>query len=820
VDGDAFAELVTGNTAWIGYHDMGFEAGCTDDRHPGIGGDIEAVSFVWTDGSPSDYENWAGGEPNDWQAGQARCDGTGNEDCTETWRSGDNWNDANCDGAKPYICGVCPFNARNPTMYAYFSDAADKATAEFQCIIGGGHLASLHSEADSDTLDAMIDDNGGGSTWIGYHDRAAEAGCTDDRHAGIGGLIEATTFIWTDGTESDYEDWAGGEPNDWQDGQARCDGTGNEDCTEIWRSGQDWNDANCDGSKPYICGYPGDGLNWGDVVNVAAGLPTGGCAFDSTPLTTNHALGGNQAGPNGVRRCGAASSSTVGWGGEPDRAIDGNPDGSWGSGSCTHTDDPGSVIPGVHWWQVDLGSSVVVQAVELYHRTDCCQTRLMGATVYVSTSDDYTTTGTACGEVDDHLGQPDITDCGGVSGQYVTVERMNMVITICELAVMAVPAGGGCSGSFSVASDNAYALYINGDYQANVNGGRTNVANCDTATNQFGDPYTGCNWQSVDLHEFSSLPGPLTIGVDALDAGGTGGWIGTAVVNGVEVPTNDRWRCFHGEETAGQNGGWSDVNAGWHGDAPPDGWMMPDFDDSAWPYANSLGANGVGPWGDVNREMGDVDDGGLGVISASSEWIWSVDADAHNDVYCRITIPCGGDVVFSEDFEDADALSRWQGKDGAATPWSATIEDGGANGSDKALKMNACASGGDAYSADTFMCTPDSPCLISFWTKGRIWQGFSEQFPGPHIWTATAQDYEGQMIATPSSSPEDQDWRLIEYVFPSVGIYSSSNGEVEADWIHGGGVIGANPIRFVFESFGWSGACDTTWVDDISVIAL
>lgn len=212
-----------------------------------------------------------------------------------------------------------------------------------------------------------------------------------------------------------------------------------------------------------------------------------------------------------------------------------------------------------------------------------------------------------------------------------------------------------------------------------------------------------------------------------------------------------------------------------------------------------MGANGVGPWGDVNREMGAVDDGGLGTISASSEWIWSTDADAHNDVYCRLTVPCGGNVVFSEDFEDADAIGRWRGKSNAATPWSATIEDGGANGSSKGLKMNACASGGDAYSDGTFMCTPTAPCLISYWTKGRIWQGFSEQFPGPHIWTATAQDYDGMMIMTPHTSPEDQDWTLISYVFPMVAIDSTSDGTVEDEFVHGGGQIGANPIRFIFE---------------------
>ena len=91
--------------------------------------------------------------------------------------------------------------------------------AEDNCIASyGGHLASAHSQADSDAFNDMIDDNGGGSTWIGYHDMGFEAGCTDDRHQGIGGNIAAATFVWVDSSPSDYENWAGGEPNDWQAG--------------------------------------------------------------------------------------------------------------------------------------------------------------------------------------------------------------------------------------------------------------------------------------------------------------------------------------------------------------------------------------------------------------------------------------------------------------------------------------------------------------------------------------------------------------------------------------------------------------------------
>ena len=204
----------------------------------------------------------------------------------------------------------------------------------------------------------------------------------------------------------------------------------------------------------------------------------------------------------------------------------------------------------------------------------------------------------------------------------------------CEPSVRA----GGCSGSFSIAVDNAYALYINGQYQSNVNGGATNVAGCDQATNPSGDPYTGCNWQSIDLHEFNNIPGPVTFAVDALDAGGIGGWIGTAVVNGVTYDStpNSAWRCTSGDPAAhGQDGGWSQVNPGWHGDPPPYGWARSHFDDSDWRPPTSIGAYDSGPWNIQNNQ------GSLGTLSPSSQWLWTEDADQHNDIYCRLTVQCG-----------------------------------------------------------------------------------------------------------------------------------------------------------------------------------
>ena len=60
-----------GNGAWIGLSD-----------------EISENSFIWNDGTPYDYSNWIGGNPDNY---------ANNEDCTMTnWNGFGAWNDANC----------------------------------------------------------------------------------------------------------------------------------------------------------------------------------------------------------------------------------------------------------------------------------------------------------------------------------------------------------------------------------------------------------------------------------------------------------------------------------------------------------------------------------------------------------------------------------------------------------------------------------------------------------------------------------------------------------------------------------------------------
>lgn len=87
------------------------------------------------------------------------------------------------------------------------------------------------------------------------------------------------------------------------------------------------------------------------------------------------------AAPEGVNlaRSARVRQSSVGWGGEAGRAVDGRVDGDYRHGSVSHTlPRRGS------WLEVDLGEAVAVARVVIHNRTDCCADHLDGARVELS----------------------------------------------------------------------------------------------------------------------------------------------------------------------------------------------------------------------------------------------------------------------------------------------------------------------------------------------------------------------------------------------------------------------------------------------------
>jgi len=70
-----------------------------------------------------------------------------------------------------------------------------------------------------------------------------------------------------------------------------------------------------------------------------------------------------------------ATQSSLGFGGTPDRAVDGNLSGRFGDGSVTHTDDAVATGSPV-FWEVDLGGDFNLNEIAIFNRTDCCNERL------------------------------------------------------------------------------------------------------------------------------------------------------------------------------------------------------------------------------------------------------------------------------------------------------------------------------------------------------------------------------------------------------------------------------------------------------------
>ena len=192
---------------------------------------------------------------------------------------------------------------------------------------------------------------------------------------------------------------------------------------------------------------------FGTSENLALGLPNGDCYSSMHDGGAYHEY--NCAVPPcymGPRVCGAASQSSLAYGGEPGRAIDGNPAGRWGEHSCSHTMDAPA------WFQLDLGHAAFVDRVDVWHRTDCCQDRLESANIVISSTPDFHA-GEVCSQISDHTQEPEISLCGGrLEGRYVTVDISangggtsgGSIVALCEIAVFGLSAGG-----FTGADDRA-----------------------------------------------------------------------------------------------------------------------------------------------------------------------------------------------------------------------------------------------------------------------------------------------------------------------------------------------------------------------------
>lgn len=127
------------------------------------------------------------------------------------------------------------------------------------------------------------------------------------------------------------------------------------------------------------------------------------------------------------------AQSSVAWDGYPARAVDGNTNGAFSAGSCTHTGSQS----GDRWWRVDLGRTVDVSSIELWDRTDsCCSNRLSNFFVTVGNIKDDWSANPSCPNVPQTVGTSANIACP-MRGRFVFVALRSGTLTLCEVKVFA-----------------------------------------------------------------------------------------------------------------------------------------------------------------------------------------------------------------------------------------------------------------------------------------------------------------------------------------------------------------------------------------------
>ncbi len=143
-----------------------------------------------------------------------------------------------------------------------------------------------------------------------------------------------------------------------------------------------------------------------------------------------------------------AEQSSTAYNGAASRAIDGNTNGNWNSGTITHTAN--TYQP---WWQVRLGADYEIGEIKIWNRTNCCSSRLNNFDVFVYNNAGIQVFKTTITDTP----SPSVTiNTGGVIGARVRVKlKGTNPLSLAEVEVFGESSGGGGvePGSASIPSD-------------------------------------------------------------------------------------------------------------------------------------------------------------------------------------------------------------------------------------------------------------------------------------------------------------------------------------------------------------------------------
>nr|XP_055073387.1 macrophage mannose receptor 1-like [Misgurnus anguillicaudatus] len=223
--------------------------------------------FVWSDQTPSDYENWSYGEPNNVN---------NNENCAEFGSNyGRMWNDRDCDTYMDWICqipiGITPKSPPTSVIQEY-----NKTSDGWIQYSGSQYFINLDFCPMEEAREFCKKNHADLVVVTGNTERRflwkqiSRLGESQTQYF-IGMTVELDkSFSWVDGSPVVYTAWEQNEPNF---------SNNNENCVAVLKSSGFWNDVNCRLSLPSICKRSADFVN---TTMSPTTVSTGGCAPEWT----------------------------------------------------------------------------------------------------------------------------------------------------------------------------------------------------------------------------------------------------------------------------------------------------------------------------------------------------------------------------------------------------------------------------------------------------------------------------------------------------------------------------------------------------------
>ncbi|XP_066580512.1 C-type mannose receptor 2 [Amia ocellicauda] len=127
----------------------------------------------WSDGNHSWYRNWQSGEPNN--AGSSNCVEIYLQDTAGPERHRGRWNDAGCNGIKPFFCCNATVEEWSPEKYRFIQFHLSWEAARNYCRANHSDLVTVYNKEQQDRLLSLTNNTKETGAWIGLGPKSESA---------------------------------------------------------------------------------------------------------------------------------------------------------------------------------------------------------------------------------------------------------------------------------------------------------------------------------------------------------------------------------------------------------------------------------------------------------------------------------------------------------------------------------------------------------------------------------------------------------------------------------------------------------------------